>query len=118
VVGTLEIAVWTAARRFGLPGVLALWLLASLLLLGFYAWRLSQVSPWPLPPRMVFVGAFAVLLAFGLAARSIWRSVQTYPPTPLPPLPVALKAAGFWVLGFVGGLLPLLVMDIINLAAV
>jgi hypothetical protein len=29
-----------------------------------------------------------------------------------------LKAAGFWVLGFVGGLLPLLVMDIINLAAV
>jgi len=117
VVGSFEIVVWIAARRYGLPAVVTLWLVASLLLLGFYGWGLAQVSPWPVPPRVVFTAVFAVLLAFGLAAASIWRSVKTHPPTPFPPLPVALKAAGLWLLGFIAGLLPLLLMDITRVAA-
>jgi len=100
---------WKLAARFG-PRVLLLTCpLAAFVFLALERWRAAAQSG--LPTSMVIISAFAVLLAFSLASRSVWRRVQRLERFSVRAL---AGAGGAFLLGMLVGLLPALVLDIIS----
>ena len=109
VAGTYSAVAWIVATRFGPRSLFLTWFLGSLLLVSFYAVRLPRV----LPTHAYALGVFAVILAFGLATRIVWRRMAHTAPSRVPTLaPIAL-ATGAFLLGLLLGLLPLLLLDML-----
>ncbi len=100
---------WIVAARFGPRSLFVTWFLGSLLLVSFYAAKLPRV----LPTHAYALGVFAVILAFGLATRTVWRRMaHTAPSRAINPTSFAL-ATGAFLLGLLLGLLPLLLLDML-----
>ena len=103
--------VWQLAVRFGPK---ALFLTCPVAALAFLALERWQTAPQAvLPTSMVVIGAFAALLAFALASRSVWRRVQRAEPLSVRAL---TSAGGAFLLGMLLGLLPALVLDVFAVA--
>lgn len=111
VAAAYSAAAWKVAARYGPRSLLLTCLLGSLLLVSFYFVRLPRVFP----THAYFLGVFAVILAFGLATRIVWRGIaHTAPAHALTPLPIVV-ATGAFLLGLLLGLLPLLVLDMLTI---
>jgi len=110
---TYSVLAWRAAQRFGLRVLLLAWPAASLLLIVFYAVAQSP-PPGVLSTHANAIGMFAIFLAFGLSTRTV-RNHLIRLDAKLSPRIIA-GATGAFFLGFILGLLPLLMLDILAFA--
>ena len=112
IAGTYSVLAWKAALRFGPRALLIAWASGSLLL-GFYYFVVRPL-PREVPIYISVVGGFAVVLAFGLATRSVRKRVALAEPIALAPI---AAACGAFFLGLFLGLVPLLILDMLPVFA-
>ena len=114
VAATYSVLAWNAAGRFGSRVLFLTWPAASVLLLAYLMVRLT--TPAILPLHAYAIGAFAVFLGFGLSTRSVWSHFRRQDTSRHLSFRTIAGATLAFFLGFILGLLPPFMLDIVTMA--